>query len=67
MRRVAALLTVLALALPSVAAEGDLDFRRAAVGEVHPDVRLPNLNGEGSLRLSDLRGQKVLLIEFASW
>ncbi len=36
------------------------------VGMVHPDFRLPTLEG-GFDRLSDHRGKKVLLIHFASW
>ncbi len=35
-------------------------------GQMFPDFRLPNLEG-GWMRLSDLRGQKVLLVNFASW
>lgn len=33
---------------------------------IAPDFELPNLNGE-RVRLSDLRGKKVLLITWASW
>ncbi len=36
------------------------------VGMVHPDFRLPTLDG-GFARLSDHRAKKVLLIHFASW
>lgn len=36
------------------------------VGMVHPDFRLPTLDGDFG-RLSDHRGKKVLLIHFASW
>ncbi len=35
-------------------------------GQMFPDFRLPSLDG-GYTRLSDFRGQKVLLIHFASW
>lgn len=39
-----------------------------AVGERHPDFTLPAVHGaEGPVSLSDFRGQKVLLIHFASW
>jgi peroxiredoxin len=33
---------------------------------VAPEFKLPNLKGE-TVRLSDLRGKKVLLITWASW
>ena len=36
-------------------------------GEMHPNVRLPTIDGKRTIALSELRGQKVLLIEFASW
>jgi hypothetical protein len=32
-----------------------------------PDLELPTLDGSQSLRLSDLRGRRLLLIQFASW
>lgn len=37
------------------------------VGMAFPDFELPTIDGAGTLRLSDLRGKRVLLIEFASW
>jgi len=36
------------------------------VGQQYPDLLLPDLDG-GYGKLSDYRGQKVLLIHFASW
>lgn len=35
-------------------------------GEMYPDFVLPKVGG-GTLRLSDFRGRKVLLFQFASW
>ena len=35
-------------------------------GQVHPDFHLPRLDGKMG-RLSDHRGKKVVLINFASW
>ena len=35
-------------------------------GEMYPDVRLPRLDGSNG-KLSDYRGQKVILFHFASW
>lgn len=37
------------------------------VGERHPDFTLPNLADGKAVSLSDYRGKKVLLIQFASW
>ncbi|MDP6538109.1 MAG: hypothetical protein QF410_01045 [Planctomycetota bacterium] len=37
------------------------------IGQLVPDVALPTIDGGGVVRLSDLRGKRVLLIEFASW
>ena len=55
----AALLTL--LAAPQSPQEG------TGVGQVFPDIELPRIDGQGSVRLSELRGTKLLLIEFASW
>jgi peroxiredoxin len=38
-----------------------------AVGQRHPDFTLSTIEGDKTISLSDLRGQKVLLIHFASW
>lgn len=38
-----------------------------AVGEPHPDFILPSIVDRAAVRLSDLRGKKVLLVHFASW
>ncbi len=32
-----------------------------------PDLRLPTIDGSETISLSDFRGTKLLLIEFASW
>ena len=37
------------------------------VGEQHPDFRLPRIDDREPVSLSDYRGQRVLLIQFASW
>lgn len=37
------------------------------VGEPYPDFVLPSIDDQRPIRLSDLRGKKVLLIHFASW
>lgn len=37
------------------------------VGQSHPDFTLPNIRDGKPVSLSDFRGKKVLLIQFASW
>jgi peroxiredoxin len=37
------------------------------VGERHPDFTLPGIADGKPKSLSDFRGKKVLLIQFASW
>lgn len=37
------------------------------VGARHPDFTLPNIADGKPVSLSDYRGKKVLLIQFASW
>jgi hypothetical protein len=37
------------------------------IGERHPDFTLPAINDRAPVSLSNFRGKKVLLIEFASW
>ena len=37
------------------------------VGQFYPDFELPTIDGASTIRLSELRGKKLLLIEFASW
>ena len=36
-------------------------------GQFLPDFELPTIDGERTIRLSELRGKRVLLIQFASW
>ena len=36
-------------------------------GQLFPDLELPTVDGSRTVRLSDLRGRRLLLIEFASW
>jgi peroxiredoxin len=37
------------------------------VGQRHPDFSLPTVGDRTPVSLSDFRGKKVLLIQFASW
>jgi hypothetical protein len=40
---------------------------RPQVGQRHPDFALPTISDGKPISLSQYRGQKVLLIQFASW
>lgn len=40
---------------------------RPKIGEVHFDFELPRIDSRKPVKLSDYRGQKVLLLHFASW
>jgi peroxiredoxin len=49
---------------------GRVDLAGAAppnVGERHPNFTLANIADGKAVSLSDFRGKKVLLIQFASW
>jgi hypothetical protein len=37
------------------------------VGQRHPDFTLPRIGDRAPVSLSNFRGKKVLLIQFASW
>ena len=37
------------------------------VGQRHPDFTLPRIDDGAPVSLSNFRGKKVLLIQFASW
>jgi peroxiredoxin len=52
---VAVVMTTAALAAPPKA------------GERHPDFTLPDTESGKATKLSDFRGKKVLLVQFASW
>ena len=41
--------------------------RVAEVGQRHPDFTLPRIGDRAPVSLSDFRGKRVLLIQFASW
>ena len=53
-----------ALLTCSAAAAQDLPYR---VGEPLPELRLPTIDGRRTIDLTQLRGKRMLLIEFASW
>lgn len=65
MRRIALFLVmpvVLAAATPSQASP-----YAPKVGQRHPEFTLPDIATGKPVSLSDFRGKKVLLIQFASW
>ncbi len=37
------------------------------VGQLYPDYLLPSLDGGKPMSLSDFRGKKIVLHQFASW
>ena len=45
---------------------GRVAMRRRS-GERHPDFTLPTIGDRTPVSLSNFRGKKVLLIQFASW
>ena len=60
------LMIVLALAFGIGQAVGSEPYR-PRVGQPHIDFQLPSLKDGSAVRLSQFRGKKVLLIQFASW
>ena len=59
------LVAVFGVVAPLPAASAQEVGRRE--GQFLPDLELPTIDGKQTLRLSDFRGKKLLLIEFASW
>ena len=55
---------VLLTALPVPAALGQ---QKVVVGQPYPDILLPRIDTREPVTLSQFRGKKVLLIQFASW
>ena len=53
------------MALGPFAAPGE--EYRPRVGALHPDFTLPRISDRRPVSLSDFRGKRVLLIQFASW
>lgn len=61
---VRSLCLLLTISLLSSASGADY---RPAVGQPHPDFVLPRIDNREPVSLSQFRGKKVLLIQFASW
>lgn len=50
-----------------IAVSSDAAGYSPQVGQLHPDFTLPNIADNKPVSLSQFRGQKVLLVHFASW
>jgi hypothetical protein len=48
-------------------ASGDSPAVGTKVGQLHPPILLPSLDGKCPVSLSQFAGKKVLLVQFASW
>jgi hypothetical protein len=66
MRKSALTLAVLGILLGSTSG-GEAAPYAPKVGERHPDFTLPTIGDRKPTSLSNFRGKKVLLIQFASW
>ncbi|HIF41842.1 MAG TPA: hypothetical protein EYQ74_12175 [Planctomycetes bacterium] len=55
------------LLIESVHANQDWSVSLVQPGEALPALVLPTIDGKATVDLADLRGKKVLLIQFASW
>ncbi len=63
-----AVLSILAvLLLTRISAAADQQAYHPRVGEEHTNFTLPAIDDGRPLSLEQLRGRKVLLIQFASW
>ena len=47
--------------------DADADQYHLQIGQQHPDFTLPAISDGKPISLSQYRGMKVLLIQFASW
>ena len=66
MRNLALALVTCGMVLGSISRAAAASYA-PKVGERHPDFTLPTIGDRTPVSLSDFRGKKVLLIQFASW
>ena len=66
MRKLALALATCGMILGSTFAASAASYA-PKVGERHPDFTLPTIGDRTPVSLSNFRGKKVLLIQFASW
>lgn len=63
-------LRILLSALPLLATAAALPAQENLApkeGQIFPEIEFPTLDGEDRMSLSAFRGQKILLMQFASW
>lgn len=58
---------VSAVALILVFSLATAHAKEPKVGKLHPEVRLPTIDGKQTISLRSLAGKRVLLLQFASW
>lgn len=68
----AALLQAASLTAPAAGVPGSVHAMSApergfTVGQRLPELVLPTITGDGVVSLSELRGRRLLLVQFASW
>ena len=63
----AGLAITLGVLMPSGGSAIASDYYNPKVGEPHADFVLPRIDNRKPVWLSQYRGKKVLLIQFASW
>jgi hypothetical protein len=66
MRKLALALAICGMILGATARDSAASYA-PKVGEKHPDFTLPTIGDRTPVSLSNFRGKKVLLIQFASW
>ena len=66
MRKLALALSACGMILGSTARASATSYA-PKVGQKHPDFTLPRIDDGAPVSLSNFRGKKVLLIQFASW
>jgi hypothetical protein len=66
MRKLALAVVICGMILGSTARDSAASYA-PKVGEKHPDFTLPRIDDGAPVSLSNFRGKKVLLIQFASW
>jgi peroxiredoxin len=66
MRKLALAFATYGMILGSTARDSAASYA-PKVGERHPDFTLPTIGDRTPVSLSNFRGKKVLLIQFASW